>query len=132
MEVNVAITIKVETLFRGANVFREGAGNSTRGMKYFLLGRGNIPSPRNGGDSVMGETLFRDTGINDDDWAVGLGRSVRCFFLLPENIFYFKSSKTNLFPHCGNLCGKMFFLNFKFAINMKKPETFEPWKKRLT
>jgi len=36
-----------------------GARNSTRGRKYFLLGRGNISSP---GDSVMGETLFRDIG----------------------------------------------------------------------
>jgi len=47
MEVNVAINIKVETLFRGANLFREvGAENSTRGRKYFLPGRGNISSPR--------------------------------------------------------------------------------------
>jgi len=47
MEVNVAINIKVETLFRGANVFREGwAENSTSGRKYFLLGRGNISSPQ--------------------------------------------------------------------------------------
>jgi len=44
MEVNVGINIKVETLFRGVNVFREGGGaeNFTRGRKYFLLGRGNI------------------------------------------------------------------------------------------
>jgi len=47
MEVDVAINIKVEILFRGANVFREGrgAGISTRGRKYFLLGIGNISSP---------------------------------------------------------------------------------------
>jgi len=49
MEVNVAINIKVETLFQGANVFWGGAGISTRGRKYLLLGRGNISSP---GDSV--------------------------------------------------------------------------------
>jgi len=41
--------------------FVRGAGNSTRGMKYFLLGRGNISSP---GDFVMGEALFCDTGRN--------------------------------------------------------------------
>jgi len=56
MEVNVAITIKVETLFRGANVLREGgAGNSMRGRKYFLLGRRNVSSPQglcNGGDFI--------------------------------------------------------------------------------
>jgi len=34
--------------------FVRGVGNSTRGRKYFLLGRGNISSP---GDSVMGETF---------------------------------------------------------------------------
>jgi len=45
MEVNVAIHIKVETLFWGANVICEGVGNSTRGRKYFFLGRGNISSP---------------------------------------------------------------------------------------
>jgi len=36
MEVNVAINIKVETLFRGANVFREGGWEIARGG-------GNIP-----------------------------------------------------------------------------------------
>jgi len=47
MEVNVAINIKMETLFRGANVFREGEGaeNSTRGSKYFLLGEEIFPPP---------------------------------------------------------------------------------------
>jgi len=39
--------------------FVRGAENSTRGKKYFLLGRGNISSPS---DFVMGETLFHDTG----------------------------------------------------------------------
>jgi len=38
MEVNVAINIKVETLFRRANVFREGGPKIARG-------RGNISSP---------------------------------------------------------------------------------------
>jgi len=60
MEVNVAINIKVETLFQGANVFREGGrkiarggGNiSSRGEKIF-------PPPP---DFVTGKTLFRDTG----------------------------------------------------------------------
>jgi len=61
LEVNVAINIKVETLFRGANLFREGGGNSTWERKYFLMGRGNISSP---GGFVTGETLFRDTGIS--------------------------------------------------------------------
>jgi len=41
MEVNVAINIKVETLFRGANVFREG-GAEKRG--------GNISS---GGEEIF-------------------------------------------------------------------------------
>jgi len=41
LEVNVAINIKVETLFWGANVFREGGAENT-------------------GDFVLGETLFRD------------------------------------------------------------------------
>jgi len=58
MEVNVAININVETLFREANVFREGG----RGRKI-TRGGGNIsswgeeifPPP---GDFVMGETLF--------------------------------------------------------------------------
>jgi len=54
MEVNVAINIKVETLFQEANVFREGAENSTRGRKYFLLERGNIPPS----DFVMGRLYF--------------------------------------------------------------------------
>jgi len=44
MEMNVAINIKVETLFRGANVFRKGGRKITRGggnisswgEKYFL------------------------------------------------------------------------------------------------
>jgi len=31
MEVNVAINIKVETLFRGANLFREGGRKIARG-----------------------------------------------------------------------------------------------------
>jgi len=63
MEVNVTINIKVETLFRGVNVFCEGGGNNTRGRKYFLL-----PPP---GDSVMGETLFRETGAHGDGFGVG-------------------------------------------------------------
>jgi len=48
MEVNVAISIKVETYFGGRMYF-------VRGRKYFLLGKGNISSPRelcNGGDFI--------------------------------------------------------------------------------
>jgi len=55
MEVNVAINIKVETLFRGANVFREGGQKIARGEEIF-------PPP---GDFVTGETLFRDTGQDE-------------------------------------------------------------------
>jgi len=51
MEVNVAIHIKVETLFQGANVFRN---ISSWGEEIFL-------PP---GDFVTGETLFRDTGAH--------------------------------------------------------------------
>jgi len=58
MEVNVAINIKVETLFRGGVYFVRGAENSTRGRKDFIRGRRNISFP---GDFVMGETLIRDT-----------------------------------------------------------------------
>jgi len=51
MEVNVAINIKVETFFGGGMYFvRAGGWKIARGG-------GNISSP---GDSVMGETLFRD------------------------------------------------------------------------
>jgi len=63
MVVNVAtrnfFNIKVDTLFRGRMYFVREAENSTRGRKYFLLGRANISSP---GDFVMGKTLFGDTG----------------------------------------------------------------------
>jgi len=59
MEVNVAISIKVGTLFRGANVFCEvGAENSKRGGNISSRGEEIFPSP---GEIVMGETLFRDT-----------------------------------------------------------------------
>jgi len=60
MEVNVAISIKVETLFRGANVFREGDGKLHEGEEIIPPGEGKyflLP-----GDFVTGETLFRDTG----------------------------------------------------------------------
>jgi len=59
MEVNVAINIKVETLFRGANVFREGGG------RKIARGGGNISSwdISSPSDFVMGETLFCDTGM---------------------------------------------------------------------
>jgi len=48
MEVNVAININVETLFWGANVFREGGGVEicTMGRNYLLPGRANISSPQ--------------------------------------------------------------------------------------
>jgi len=61
MEVNVAINIKVDTIFRAANEFHEGgAGNSPRGRKDFLGGEEIFPPPS--GDSVVGETIFCDTG----------------------------------------------------------------------
>jgi len=60
LEVNVAITIKVETIFRGANVFREGGREIARGGGNISSWGEEIFSPP--GDSVMGETLFRDTG----------------------------------------------------------------------
>jgi len=59
-EVNVAINIKVETLFRGANIFREGGREIAQGGGYISSwGEEIFPPP---GDSVMGKTLFRDTG----------------------------------------------------------------------
>jgi len=45
MEVNVAINIKGETLFWGANVFCEGAGNSTRGGNISSWGEEIFPPP---------------------------------------------------------------------------------------
>jgi len=63
MEVNVAINIKVETLFWGANVFCEGGGRKiARGGGNISSWGEEIFSPP--GDFVMGETLFRDTGMN--------------------------------------------------------------------
>jgi len=56
MEVNVAINIKVETLFRGANVFRDGGVEiSTRGGNISSWGEEIFPSP---GDFVMGGLYF--------------------------------------------------------------------------
>jgi len=57
MEVNVAINIKVETLFRGTNVFHEGGRKIARGGE--IAWEEIFPPP---GDFVTGETLFRDTG----------------------------------------------------------------------
>jgi len=54
MEVNVAINIKVEILFRGANVFREGRRKIARGGgNISSWGEEIFHSP---GDFVMGET----------------------------------------------------------------------------
>jgi len=75
MEVNIAINIKVETLFRGANVFHD-----VRGGRKIARGGGNISSwgeeifPRPG-DFVMGETLFRDTGHRCYYWTQKPGNS---------------------------------------------------------
>jgi len=61
MEVNVAINIKVETLFWGANIFCEVRPKIARGVrKYFLQGEEIFPLLS---DFVMGETLFRDTSF---------------------------------------------------------------------
>jgi len=76
MVVNVAINIKVEILFQGVNVFREGGINSTRGRKYFLWGRGNISSP---GDFVIGETIFRDTGTFSEEGGQEINRCGNAF-----------------------------------------------------
>jgi len=62
MEVNVAINFKVETLFRGANVFHEGGRKIPRGGGNISSWGEEIFSPP--GDFVMGETLFRDTGTH--------------------------------------------------------------------
>jgi len=54
MEVNVAINIKVETLFWGANLFCEGERKIARGG-------GNISSPRwlcNGGDFISSPAIL--------------------------------------------------------------------------
>jgi len=61
MEVNVAINIKVETLFRGANVFREGGRKIARGGGNISSWGEEIFIPSS--DFVTGETLFRDTGV---------------------------------------------------------------------
>jgi len=60
MEVNVAINIKVDTLFRGAKVFREGRQKLAQGGGNISPGGDEIFAPH--GDFVMGETLFCDNG----------------------------------------------------------------------
>jgi len=64
MEVTIAINIKVETLLWGVNVFREGGREITRGVGNISSWGEEIFFPP--GDSVMGETLFRDTGPDPD------------------------------------------------------------------
>jgi len=61
MEDNVAINIKMETLFRRANLFREGRGRKIArvGGNISSWGEEIFPPPS---DFVMGETLFSDTG----------------------------------------------------------------------
>jgi len=60
MEVNVAINIEVESLYRGANVFREGGRELKRGGENISSwGEEIFHLP---GDSIMGVTLCRDTG----------------------------------------------------------------------
>jgi len=59
MEVNIAINIKVESLFRGRMYCVRGAETARGGGNIFSWGEEIFPPPS---DSVMGETLFRDTG----------------------------------------------------------------------
>jgi len=60
MEVNVAINIKVETLFWGANIFCEGGRKLAQGGGNISpWGEEIFPPPC---DFVMGETLYCDTG----------------------------------------------------------------------
>jgi len=62
MEVNVVINIKGETLFYGGNVFCEGGQEIARGGgNISSWGEEIFPYP---GDSLIGETLFRDTRKN--------------------------------------------------------------------
>jgi len=62
MEFNVAINIKGETLFRGANVFHEEGRKIARGEDIFPPGERKYFLPR---WLCNGETLFRDTGAHD-------------------------------------------------------------------
>jgi len=69
MEVNIAtrnlFNIKVETLFRGANVFREeGWKIAGGGGNIYSWGEEIFLPP---GDFVMGETLSCDTGMHPQD-----------------------------------------------------------------
>jgi len=64
MEVNVAINIKVENLFRGANVFREWGQKIARGGGNISSWGEEIFLPP--GEFVTGDTLFRDTGSHRD------------------------------------------------------------------
>jgi len=55
MEVNEAINMKVETLFRGANVFREGGGKKHEGKEIFPPGERKYFFPQRlciGGDFI--------------------------------------------------------------------------------
>jgi len=84
MEVNVAIiciNIKVVTLFRGANVFRERRREIARGRGNISTGGEEIFPPP--GDSVTEETLFRDTGtFSEKGWQEKIKRIVELFLTL--------------------------------------------------